>query len=261
MFIDTHTHIYLKSYDKPNATIVQQAIDKEVIKMFMPNIDSQSINDMYELNQLFPNNCYLMMGIHPCSIQKDTIEKELTIAKKELFNNPSKFIGVGEIGLDYYWSTQYVEEQQDALKTQLQWAKQLNLPVSLHSRNAFADVYKIVKGQKNSFLSGVFHCFSDGIEEAQQILELSDFYLGIGGVITYKNGKNLVEVIQKIGINKIVLETDSPYLSPEPLRKYKNESANITLIAEKIAQILQINIQEVQETCTQNALNLFKLHK
>ena len=264
MFIDTHAHLYLKKFKADRTEMIERALEKQVNLMFLPNIDSTSIKDMYDLVEKFPNNCFAMMGVHPCSI-KENYEEELAIAKKELEQKKHFFYGIGEIGLDYYWDTSFKKEQQDALRRQIQWAKDLRLPIILHCRDSFDDTFEIVKEMKDENLSGVFHCFGGSIADAEKIIDLGDFYMGIGGTATYKKSTDLRQTIAAIDLKYFVLETDAPYLAPEPYRsaknrkKRRNESAYVVATAQKIAAVKNLPLETVASITTQNAEKLFQL--
>ena len=265
MFIDTHAHLYLKNFEADRATMIASALENQVNLMFLPNIDRSSIADMYKLVESFPNNCFAMMGVHPCSI-KENYEEELAIAKTELEQKKQLFYGIGEIGLDYYWDTSFKKEQQEALRQQIQWAKDLRLPIVLHCRDSFDDTFEIVKEMKDENLSGVFHCFGGTTEEAENIIDLGGFYMGIGGTATYKKSVDLRKTIEAIDLKHFVLETDAPYLAPEPYRsakdrkKRRNESAYVVAVAQKIADIKNVTLETVANITTQNAETLFKMN-
>lgn len=264
IFCDTHAHLYLKEFDKDRPEMIQRAIDKGVTRLFLPNIDSKYTSTLLELCALFPKHCFPMMGMHPCSV-KDDYKDELSRIEHTLVSMPKRFCAIGEIGLDYYWDTSHISQQKESLTIQINWAKTYNLPIVLHCRNSHSDVFDIVKQHYDDQLSGVFHCFSGNLADAEQIVrELPNFYIGIGGVVTYKKG-NQAEVVAGIDMAKLVLETDAPYLSPEPYRSSRdplvkrNESAYIPIIAQKIAEIKGLSLSEVAEQSTLNALRLFKL--
>jgi TatD DNase family protein len=203
-----------------------------------------------------------MMGVHPCSI-KDDFETELALAAKELAQANTHFYAVGEIGLDYYWDTTHKMQQQTALRTQIEWAKQYQLPIVLHCRNSFDDTYNIVQALNDENLTGIFHCFSGTLTEAHKIMDLGGFYMGIGGSVTHKKAHALRETVAQIPLDYLLLETDAPYLAPEPFRSAKkralkrNESAHITYVAQKIAAVKQCSIQEVATATTNNAYKVF----
>ncbi len=251
MFVDTHTHLYDENLlADPNQ--VQRAIDAGVIRMFMPNCDNGTINGMLELADKWPENCLPMMGLHPCYV-KEHYKDELALVAEWLAKR--KFFAVGEIGLDYYWDMSFKEQQKEAFSTQIDMALQYHLPIVIHSRESTPDCIEIVRSKQNGNLKGIFHCFSGTIEEAMQIIELG-FYLGIGGVVTYKKS-TLPDIVKEVGLNHIVLETDAPYLAPVPYRGKRNESAYIPVIAQKVAEILNCRVEEVAKITTSNAENIF----
>lgn len=249
MFIDTHTHLY---DEQLNETDIQRAIDAGVKKMYMPNCDSTTIEGMMDIARKWPDNCYPMMGLHPCYV-KDNYRAELAIIEKYLAEN--KFYAVGEIGLDYYWDMTYALQQAIAFEQQIDWALQYNLPIVIHSRESTADCIEIVKKKQNGNLKGIFHCFSGTLEEARQIAGLG-LYLGIGGVVTFKKS-TLPDIIKETGLQNIVLETDAPYLAPMPYRGKRNESSYIPLIAAKVAEIFDTDIKTIANTTSQNAEKIF----
>ncbi|MCW3123238.1 MAG: TatD family deoxyribonuclease [Flavipsychrobacter sp.] len=251
IFTDSHTHIYDEQL-LADEHQVQRAIDAGVTKMFMPNCDSTTIESMLQMADQWPENCLPMMGLHPCYV-KEHYKQELSIVVDWL--QKRKFYAIGEIGLDYHWDLTFKEQQVESFETQIDLALQYDLPVVIHSRESTADCIDIVRKKQNGKLKGIFHCFSGTIEEAQQIVELG-FYLGIGGVVTYKK-TNLPEVIQAVSLAHIVLETDAPYLAPVPYRGKRNESSYIPIIAAKIAEVLDISVEEVAAATTANNQKIF----
>ena len=252
--IDTHTHLFSKQFDQDRTEVVNRAIKKGVDKLFLPNIDSSTILPMMDLCQQFPNHCYPMMGLHPCDVKED-YQNELTIIRSHL--EKGKFIAIGEIGIDLHWDKSTLAYQQDAFKTQLKWAKEFHLPVAIHVRESFDEVFEIIEQEASPDLKGVFHCFTGTLEQAKKAIELG-FLLGIGGVVTFKKS-HLPQLLPNIELNKIILETDSPYLSPSPNRGKRNESSNLIFIAQKMAQIFEVEPSEIAKITTQNALNLFRI--
>jgi TatD DNase family protein len=252
MFIDTHTHLYDEQLTAEGDANIQRAIDAGVTKMYMPNCDSTTIDSMLSIANKWPDNCFPMMGLHPCYV-KDNYLFELALVEKYL--SEQKFYAVGEIGLDYYWDMAHVLQQAIAFEQQIDWALQYNLPIVIHSRESTQDCIDIVKRKQNGNLKGIFHCFSGSIEQARQVVDMG-LYLGIGGVVTYKK-TNLPEIIQSVGLQHIVLETDAPYLAPAPHRGKRNESSYIPIIAEKVAEALSISINEVAKATTANAAKIF----
>lgn len=252
--IDTHTHLFSKQFDQDRTEVVNRAIEKGVDKLFLPNIDSSTILPMMDLCQQFPNHCFPMMGLHPCDVKED-YQNELTIIRSHL--EKGKFIAIGEIGIDLHWDKSTLAYQQDAFKTQLKWAKEFHLPVAIHVRESFDEVFEIIEQEASPELKGVFHCFTGNLEQANKAIELG-FLLGIGGVVTFKKS-HLPQLLPNIKLNNIILETDSPYLAPSPNRGKRNESSNLIFIAQKMAQIFEVEPSEIAKITTQNALNLFRI--
>ncbi|MEQ8910496.1 MAG: TatD family hydrolase [Vicingaceae bacterium] len=257
MLIDTHTHLYSEQFSEDREAMIQRAIEAGVEKFFLPNIDSSSVKGMKELAVKYPLRCYPMMGLHPCSVN-DKVEEELALVKKEL--DEANYLAVGEIGIDLYWDKSFQAQQEMAFRQQIEWAKEKNLPIVIHCREAFDEILNIVDEVNDDRLSGIFHCFTGSLEQAQHILNYGDFKLGIGGVVTFKNA-GLDKVVGQLKLEDLVLETDSPYLAPAPFRGKRNESAYVEKVAEKIADIYGISAPEVAEVTTKSALEIFKLHE
>ncbi len=253
-FIDTHTHLYLEEFKADIDTVIEQALLNKIDKFFLPNIDSSAIEDMFLLEQKFPGKCYPMMGLHPCYV-KENYQSELNIVEEWL--SKRSFAAIGEIGLDYYWDTNFKEQQMHCFTTQMQWALKYELPIVIHSRNATPETIEAVKPFAAKGLKGIFHCFGGSVEEANAIIDLG-FLLGIGGVCTYKKA-GLDVVLKHIELQHIVLETDSPYLTPVPYRGKRNESAYIKIIAQRVAEIKACSLEEVARVTTENALGTFKI--
>ena len=251
-FIDTHAHIYDPQFKEDIQEVLEKAQEADVRRIYMPNIDHTSIDPMLELEHRYPQQCIAMMGLHPCSVKKD-FERELYQVEQWLSQRP--FAAVGEIGLDYHWDITFKEQQQEALRVQIALAKQHHRPIVLHTRESLDDTLRIVEEHAEEGFIGVFHCFTGTAEEAQRITELG-FYVGLGGVSTFKNA-HMNEVIPDIDPKFIVLETDSPYLAPVPHRGKRNEPSYIPLIAQKIAEYRKVEVEEIAEQTTQNALKLF----
>lgn len=252
MFIDTHSHLYLKQFDEDISEVILRAKESNIEKIYLPNIDSTTIDDMLNLEKMEPNLFRSMIGLHPGSVDKN-FQKELDL----IFNTfeEHKFSAVGEIGMDLYWDTTYHKEQIEALEFQLDFAQLHKLPVVLHTRNSIDETISIIEKSQKGDLCGIFHCFSGNLEQAKKIIDLG-FYLGVGGVITYKKNE-LIPVIESVSLEHIVLETDSPYLPPVPYRGKRNESSYLTLIAEKIAEIKKVDIEEVGLVTSINSNNIF----
>lgn len=252
MFTDTHTHLYDEQLTSAQEGLIQKAIDAGVHTMYMPNCDSNTIEGMMAITRQWPGRCYAMMGLHPVYV-KDNYKEELAIVDKWLAKE--KFAAIGEIGLDYYWDMSFKEQQILAFEQQIDWALQYDLPIVIHSRESTQDCIDIVRKKQKGNLKGIFHCFSGTMEEARQVVGLG-FYLGIGGVVTFKKS-SLQEVVKEITLQHLVLETDAPYLAPVPYRGKRNESSYIPLIAAKIAELKETTIEEVAKITTANAENIF----
>lgn len=253
---DTHTHLYLENFNEDRKEAIDRAFDKGVKYLFLPNIDSTSIEDMLKLASEYPDYCFPMMGLHPGSVDKD-YPKELKTIEKWL--HKEKFCAIGEVGIDLYWDKTYYKEQEEAFLQQMHWASEMDLPLVIHSRKSLNEIISIIKKYPNLDLTGVFHCFPGSPEDAEKIVDMG-FKIGIGGVVTFKNAK-MAKVVEKIPLETILLETDAPFLTPHPYRGKRNESAYIYFIAEKIAEIKQVDIEKVAEVTTKSALEMFKLEK
>jgi len=254
ILVDTHTHLYLEQFDEDRTEVVESAIDEGVQWMLLPNIDSDSLEDMKKLHREFPQNCLPMIGLHPTSV-KNNYEDELKLVEKELLSG--NYIAVGEIGIDLYWDKEHAEQQKDAFRRQLRMAKKYSLPVSIHIRDSFETAYQIVKEESTDGLRGIFHCFTGTKSEAKQIMDIG-FKMGIGGIVTFKNS-GLSEIVKNIPDEFLVLETDAPFLTPTPFRGKRNQSAYLKYIAEKLAEIKSKTIEEIAEITTRNAMNVFPL--
>lgn len=254
MFLtDTHTHLYLEEFNNDRTEVIERALKQDVKAMLLPNIDSSSIVGMMQLCTQFPKNCFPMMGLHPTSIKENHKEE---LDQVEYWLEKEKFYAIGESGIDLYWDKTFQKEQEIAFAKQIELAKKHKLPIVIHMRDSFDEVYEIVKKQASPELTGVFHCFTGPLEQAQKIIELN-FMLGIGGVLTFKNS-GLDKVVEDIDTKHLLLETDSPFLTPLPYRGKRNESAYIRFIAKKIAEIKNITVEKVAEITTSNANQLFK---
>ena len=255
-FIDTHTHLFASEFQDDIDIVVKNAINSGVSKMLLPNIDSSTTNNMLQLCNKYPQHCFPMIGLHPCSVKKDNIDKEILHVEEML--NKNKFIAIGEIGLDLYWDKSTLSYQKVAFESQIKLAKKYQLPIVIHVRDSFNEAIEIVEKLNNENLSGVFHCFTGNIQEAERIINLQNFYLGIGGVVTFKNG-GINKIINQISLDNIILETDSPYLTPTPFRGKRNESKYLVNIAQKMSEIYEIDINEIANKTSSNAINLFKI--
>ncbi len=254
MLIDTHSHIYSEDFNADIDEVVQNAYNNGVKKIVLPNIDSGSIKRLVDLSNSYPHICYPLMGLHPTSVDAEYKEE---LQAMEYWLDKQKFYGIGEIGIDLYWEKAFVNEQKDAFRQQIRLAKSKSLPIVVHVRNSFKEVYSIVKEEQDGSLEGIFHCFTGKEKEARKIVDLG-FKLGIGGVLTFKNS-NLDEVIKNVDLKHLVLETDSPYLSPVPKRGRRNESSYLVYVAQKLAEVYGVRVEEVAEITTRNARNLFQI--
>lgn len=255
MFIDTHTHLFVDAFDKDRKEVVQKSIDAGVERLLLPNIDLDTIDAMNQMAKEFPKHCFPMMGLHPGSVKEDW-EERLEVIRKHLFEG--KYIAVGEIGMDLYWDKTFVNEQREAFRRQVEWAKELQLPIVIHAREAFDEIFEVVDELNDERLTGVFHCFTGTVEQANRIVAYEGFKLGIGGVLTYKKAA-LDQVLANVDLNHLILETDSPYLPPVPYRGKRNESSYILHIAEKLTDVYGVSLKEIEEKTTKSAQELFKL--
>ncbi|MGQ0828404.1 MAG: TatD family hydrolase [Bacteroidota bacterium] len=250
---DTHTHLYSKEFDADRTALIEKAIAAGVSRFFMPNVDSASIPGMFAVEKAFPDHCFAMMGLHPCSVNAN-YRQELQVVEDWL--SKRKFAAIGEIGIDLYWDKTFFEQQKDAFRKQIQLAKKYELPYVIHSRNSFDEVIEIVNEFKNEHIKAIFHCFSGNVQQAEQVIAAGDFKLGIGGVVSFKNS-GLDKVVEAIDLKYLVLETDAPYLAPAPHRGKRNEPDYLLLVAKKIAEIKNISVEEVAAMTTQNSTDVF----
>lgn len=255
MFIDTHSHLYDDAFTEDEDLAIKRAIEAGVSKMILPDIDSMSREQMFSLAEKHPDNLYPCLGLHPTSIDKDW-KKELDLVLS--YNSSKKIWAIGEIGLDCYWSKDFLKEQQEAFRQQLELASRMSLPVIIHSRESTGLIIDILKEYRHLALKGVMHAYSGSAETFRELQGLGDWYIGIGGVLTYKKA-SIADTVKEIPLERILLETDSPYLTPVPHRGKRNESAYIPYIAEKLALQKGSSLEEVARITTQNARNLFNL--
>ncbi len=253
IIVDTHCHLYSEEFVNDIDEVISRAKQNGVTKFYLPAIDSSSLNAMLALETKFPNECFAMMGLHPCYV-KENYQAELAIVQQQLKSRP--FVAIGEIGLDFYWDKTFETQQCEAFELQMQWALDYDIPIIIHTRNAMQETIDMVKPFAARGLTGIFHCFSGSYESAKQITDMN-FMLGIGGVITYKNA-GLPEALQKIPSDFLVLETDAPYLSPVPFRGKRNESSYLHYILEKLADTKQISVEAMAAITTANAEKLFR---
>ncbi len=251
--IDTHSHIYLEQFNQDRDEMIQRAFKSGVETILMPNIDVESIDSMLQVENQYPKKCLSMMGLHPTSVKEDY--KEQLEQMKSWFDK-HKFVGVGEIGIDLYWDKTFLQEQIDAFKIQIDWAKELKLPIVIHAREAFHEIFEVLDSLDLEGITGIFHSFSGDENHAKKIISYNCFKLGINGVVTFKNSK-LGEVIKQFSLDHFVLETDAPFLTPAPYRGKRNEPAHLNYVANKFAEIFNVSVEEVHKVTSNNAKELF----
>ena len=254
MITDTHTHLYSSQFNEDQAAMIQRAKNAGVSRFFIPAIDSSYTESMLKLEKDFPDDVFLMMGLHPTSV-KDNYLEELAHVKEWI--DKKEFFAIGEIGIDLYWDQSFLAQQQEVFKTQIKWAKEKNLPIVIHCRDAFNEVFEVLESEKGDSLRGIFHCFTGTKEQAEKAISYN-MKLGIGGVATFKNGM-IDTFLHEIDLKHIVLETDAPYLAPSPFRGKRNESSYITNIIDKLVDIYQVSFKEIAEITTQNSKDVFKI--
>ena len=252
--IDTHSHIYSEEFDSDRAEVIARAKAAGVTKIILPNVDSESLPRMLQLESEYPGYCFAAIGLHPTSV-KENYAEELAIVKKELERR--EYIAIGEIGIDLYWDKSFLKEQIQVFVQQIEWALEYNLPVIIHVRDSFRETMDVLEQFRGKGLKGVFHSFTGTIDQAREIIEFGGFYIGINGIVTFKNS-GLDAVVEQIDAQYLLLETDAPYLTPAPFRGKRNESEHLTLIAAKLATIFNINFNQITEITTENAYKLFK---
>ena len=250
--IDTHTHLYVEEFKDDIIEVMDRAIKENIERFYLPAIDSRETEAMYALEKKYPQNIFLMAGLHPCSVKENYLE-ELEKISNQL--SQRKFAAIGESGLDFYWDTTFTKQQYESLHQHARWAIEYDIPLVLHTRNAMQETIDVIASYREQNLRGVFHCFSGDLENAKEIINMG-FLLGIGGVVTFKNS-GLDKVVKEIPLENIVLETDSPYLAPKPFRGKRNESSYLKYIAGKISEIKQCTLEEVAISTTRNAEKLF----
>ena len=255
--IDTHSHIFSEEFKEDLSEVIARAKEIGVEKIFMPNIDDTSVEDMLNVCQAYPDYCFPMIGFHPTSVEgPDAIYKVREMKKHLVEGHP--YIAVGEVGLDLYWDKTWLKEQQLILDEQIQWALEWNLPLVIHCREAFPELFQVLEPYKHTELTGVFHSFTGTVDEARELMDYSRFMIGINGVVTFKKS-TLPEVLQEVPLTKLVLETDSPYLAPVPFRGKRNETSYVKRVAVKLAELFGREIGEVERQTTENALKVFKI--
>lgn len=252
VFTDTHTHLYVEQFDEDRDEVIRRAMDNGITRFFLPSIDSSYTTKMISLRDQYPENVYLMIGLHPTHVALDNTD-ELEHVKEKI--KQLQVHAVGEIGIDLYWETKYLQQQQEAFSLQIDLAKANDLPIVIHCRNSFDEIFEVLERHKDENLRGIFHCFTGNLEQALKAISFN-MKLGIGGVVTYKNA-GLDKVLKDIPMENIVLETDSPYLAPVPFRGKRNESSYLIEVAEKVAEIYQIPLEQVAEITTHNSKEVF----
>lgn len=255
-FVDSHCHLYADAFDEDRDEVLSASKKLGVQHIILPNIDIDSVEGMHELSKHYPDSCWSMMGLHPCSV-KENVEEQLAAIKVLLDKNPTRYVGVGEIGIDLYWDKTFLEQQKHAFKEQCKWAVANNMPVAIHIRDSFQEIFACLDELNLPTLSGIFHCFTGNNEQAKKALSYPNFYLGIGGVVTFKN-THLRETLKSIvPKERLVLETDSPYLAPHPNRGKRNTPEYIPLVAETLAAVYDCSLEHVAEITTANCKTLF----
>jgi TatD DNase family protein len=257
MIIDTHTHLYDAAFDADRADMVKRAKESGVGLMLLPAIDRSSFRAMWQTVNAFPEVIKPMIGLHPCSVKAQSMVAELELVESELKTRRDNYVAIGEIGIDLYWDKSTIDRQREAFRVQLQWARQFELPVAIHIRNSFNEVFDVLQEEQDGTLTGVLHCFTGGKRHVRLARELG-FYMGIGGVVTYP-GSGLDHVLKRIEMHEIVLETDAPYLAPVPRKSERNEPAFLMHIASRVAEIKQVPLDEVIAITSANAQKLFML--
>ncbi len=252
MITDTHTHLYSDQFDDDRKAMMQRALDAGVSRFFIPAIDSSYTERMLDLEKNYPNDVFLMMGLHPTSV-KENYKEELALVKEWI--DKRNFFAIGEIGIDLYWDKTFLHQQQETFRTQIKWAKEKKLPIVIHCRDAFDEIFEVLETEKGDDLHGIFHCFTGTLEQAHKAISYN-MKLGIGGVATFKNGK-IDQFLNEIDIKHIVLETDAPYLAPTPYRGKRNESSYITQVVDKLVDIYKLTFEEIAEITTQNSKDVF----
>jgi TatD DNase family protein len=257
MIIDTHTHLYSSQFDEDRTEMIQRAIAAGVEILCLPNIDLESIAGMHALETQFPNHCHAMMGLHPCSVDENW---EATLRTMRSHIDSRHYIAIGEIGVDLYWDKTFRAEQLEAFRCQINWAKEKQWPIVIHARDSFPEIFEVLDQENDERLRGIFHCFTGSAEDAKKIENYGGFLLGIGGVVTYKKS-DLPEVLKTVSPEKLVLETDAPYLPPTPFRGKRNESAYVLHTAEKVAEIYEMPLRQLTDLTSKNAIELFGLQQ
>ena len=254
MYTDSHTHLYLDAFKDDNKPMIQRALEAGVTRMFLPNIDSHTIEAMFRLADQYPNHCFPMMALHPTSVKEDYLD-QMSFIEQHL--DDKRIVAIGESGIDLYWDTTFMKEQEVVFRTQIQWAKDRQLPLVIHARDSFHEIFRIMDDEGGEGLKGVFHSFTGSPEELKKALSYN-FMIGINGIVTFKNS-NLSQVVKELPLDRLLLETESPFLSPVPYRGKRNESSYLVEIAAKVAEIHNLEREKIGEITTHNSLNLFQI--
>ena len=253
--IDTHSHLFVEEFSDDLRQTIQRAKDAGVTHVFMPNIDDTTVTDMLRACDEYPGYCFPMLGFHPTSV--DAFSMGVVKEMKNLLVEGHPYIAIGEVGMDLYWDKTYLKEQQQVLDEQIQWALEFQLPLVIHCREAFPELFEVLSPYKNTNLSGVFHSFTGTMEEAEELMEYTRFMIGVNGVVTFKKSI-LPQILETIPLERLVLETDSPYLAPAPYRGKRNETSYIIKVAEKLAEVYSVDVEDIKKKTLQNALKVFK---
>jgi len=254
MLTDTHTHLYYETDAEKLTLLMQRCFDNQVKRLFLPNVDIASIAQIDDLVNKYPGHCFAMAGLHPCEV-RENYEEVLDQICESIVDR--QIYAIGEIGIDLHWDKTTLEIQKIAFREQINWAKDLDLPIVIHCREAFDEIFEVLEAEKDEKLRGIFHCFTGNLEQANRAMALG-FYLGIGGVVTYKKS-GLDEVLKDVPLSRVVLETDSPYLAPVPFRGKPNESSYLVYIAEKLSEIYQVSVEEIAKVTTANSVSIFNI--
>jgi len=252
LLTDTHTHQYYQTDPQKRQELMQRCLDNNIGRLFLPNVDSASMELVFSQVAAFPENCFAMLGLHPCDV-KENWQEELRLIKEAI--PAHKIYAIGEIGIDLYWDKTTLDIQIEAFKIQVGWAKELKLPIVIHCRNSYDEVLEVLREEHDENLRGILHCFTGTVDQANQLTDMG-FYLGIGGVVTYKNS-GLDKVVEQVDLKHLVLETDSPYLTPVPFRGKPNESSYLVYVAEKVADLHQVSVERVADITTENSKLIF----
>ena len=256
--IDTHSHLFVEEFADDLPLVVERAKESGITHIFMPNIDDTTVEDMLAVCNCYPDYCFPMLGFHPTSVDADSMKKVMAMKKRLVEGHP--YIAIGEVGIDLYWDKTWLCEQQKVLEEQIQWALEWDLPLVIHCREAFPELFEVMEAYRKTNLSGIFHSFTGTVDEVEKLMNYENFLIGINGVVTFKKS-SLPETLKRVPIERLVLETDSPYLAPTPNRGKRNESAYVKMVALKLAELYGMDFGSIEQQTTQNALKVFKIHE